>query len=94
MNKLPSEKANATVPGTVEKIDAPAHPENQEKAHILAKGEEQGYFIWSDAGCLSETELSGWLETEKQIDAKMHCLEEPEIEQTEDAPSRVSHKAA
>ena len=60
----------------------------------LDQEDEQACFTWSDAGCLSETELSSWLEIEKQVDAKMQTLEEPKIEQGEDAQSGASHKAA
>jgi hypothetical protein len=93
MKKLTSEKANVTVPGTVGKVIAPTHPRDPENAQLAVQGEEQACFSW-DTGYLSETELSSWLETEKQIDAKMHTLEEPELKQSDDAPSRDRHKAA
>jgi len=94
MNKLTSEKTTVTVPGTVEKVAAPTHPRDSENAQIALQGEEQACFSWSGPACFSETELSSWVETEKQIDAKMQTLEEPEIKQSEGAPSRNRHKAA
>jgi hypothetical protein len=93
MNNLTSEKANGTFPETAEKIVASIHPRDSQTAQIPAQEDEQACFIWSDAGCLSETELSSWLEIEKQIDAKIHTLEEP-VEQSGGAQSRASHKAA